>query len=237
VNLIRLKPFNSSMYLPTAEELPDSDDKPMEGGEFQSLITNMLWSSLSYAWKDRRDFFFGVNMGVYYHPQKPVLVPHCFLSLGVDRFSREYGRLSYVIWEEDYIVPFLAIEIVVRPYSNESEERRNIYAQIGVLYYAVFLTDPQSRLGHKTLEIYRLVDGEYELIPEEKVWMPEIGLALGKEKRLYGRRFREWLYWYDKAGQRLVVLGEPTDLDTLKARNDRLAQKLRELGFDPAELS
>jgi hypothetical protein len=33
------------------------------------------------------------------------------------------------------------------------------------------------------------------------------------------------------------VLGEPTDLDTLKARNDRLAQKLRELGFDPAELS
>ena len=83
MNLIRLKPFDSSIYLPTAEELPDSDDKPMEGGEFQSLITYMLQSSLYYAWKDRSDYFLGINMGVYYHPQKPVLVPHCFLSLGV----------------------------------------------------------------------------------------------------------------------------------------------------------
>ncbi len=36
---IRLQPFDSSIYLPTAEELPDSDDTPLEGGELQKPIT------------------------------------------------------------------------------------------------------------------------------------------------------------------------------------------------------
>lgn len=204
---IRLKRFDTNIRLPTAEELPHSDKTPVDG-ELQNLITNLLRSSLSYAWQGRRDYFFGVNMGVYYHPQKPAVVPHCFLSLGVDRFHSEEGRLSYVIWEEDYIVPFLAIETVTKTYSSEYEARQAIYAQIGILYYAVFLINPQSRLGHQILEIYRLVDGKYELLPGTKVWMPEIGLALGKEQGVYDIKRREWLYWYDEAGQKLIVPGE-----------------------------
>lgn len=204
----RLKRFDPTIRLPTAEELPHSDNTPVDG-ELQNLITNLLRSILSYAWHGRRDYFFGVNMGVYYHPQKPAIVPHCFLSLGVDRFRGEEGRLSYVIWEEDYIVPFLTIDTVTKTYGSKYEERRAIYAQIGVLYYALFLINPQSRLGHQILEIYRLVDGEYELLPGAKVWMPEIGLALGREQGVYDGKRREWLYWYDEAGQKLTVLGEP----------------------------
>jgi Uma2 family endonuclease len=202
----RLKPFDPTIQLPTAEDLPHSDDAPIDG-ELQNLITDLLRSILSFAWHGRKDYFFGVNMGVYYHPQKPAVVPHCFLSLGVDRFHGEEGRLSYVIWEEDYIVPFLAIETVTKTYSSEYEERRAIYAQIGVLYYAVFLINPQST-GHQILEVYRLGDGKYKLLPGAKVWMPEIGLALGREQGIYDGKRREWLYWYDETGQKLTVPGE-----------------------------
>lgn len=39
-------------------------------------------------------------MGIYYHPDKPAIVPDGFLSLGVKRVIDEDLRLSYVLWEE-----------------------------------------------------------------------------------------------------------------------------------------
>lgn len=258
----------ATIYLPTAEELPYSDDAPVDN-EFQNLIPNLLRSILSLAWTGRTDWYFGVDMGVYYHPQKPAVVPDGFLSLGVDRSKggSDIGRLSYVLWEEDYTVPILAIETVSKTYGGEYEKKRDIYAQMGVLYYAVFLIKPKSRRGHQILEIYRLVDGEYELLPSdiatqhqgERVWLPEIGLALGRERDVYDDRLREWLYWYDESGQRLPIPEElailanqereradqekeRADQERARAnqesqRADRLAQKLRELGLDPEEFS
>ncbi len=34
------------------------------------------------------------------------------LSVGVQRHKSERGRLSYVLWEENGVVPYLAIEVV-----------------------------------------------------------------------------------------------------------------------------
>jgi len=221
----------TTTYLPTAEELPYSDGKPVDN-EFQNLIPNLLRSILSFAWTGRTDWFFGVDLGIYYDPNKPAVAPDAFLSLGVERFKGgdDIGRLSYVLWEEDYVVPILAIETVSKTYGGEYEQKRDIYAQMGVLYYAVFLIKPKSRRGHKILEIYRLVNGEYELQSDEPVWMPEIGLALGIERDIYDDRLRNWLYWYDQTGRRLPTPEEKAALA------DRLAQKLRELGLDPDKL-
>ncbi|NJL91136.1 MAG: Uma2 family endonuclease [Coleofasciculaceae cyanobacterium SM2_1_6] len=254
----------TTTYLPSAEELPYSDGKPVDN-EFQNLIPNLLQLILSSAWKSRTDWFFGVDMGIYYHPQKPAVVPDGFLSLGVNRSKGgdDEGRSSYVLWEENYVVPILAIETVSKTYGGEYEQKRDIYAQMGVLYYAVFLIKPKARRGHQIFEIYRLVDGEYELLPGDQVWMPEIGLALGRERGLYNHQVRNWLYWYDESGRRLPTPQEETEqerqradmekqraeqekqraeqekqrADMEKQRADRLAQKLRELGLDPEELS
>jgi Uma2 family endonuclease len=248
--------YDASVRLPTAEELPHSDDTPVDN-EFQNLIPNLLRSILSFAWKGRTEWFFGVDMGIYYDPEKPAVVPDCFLSLGVDRSKGgdDDGRLSYVLWEEDYVVPILAIETVSKTYGGEYEKKKDIYAQMGVLYYAVFLIKPKSRRGHQILEIYRLVEGEYQLLLGDKVWMPEIGLALGKERDIYDNRVRNWLYWYDKSGQRLLTPEEDAEMERQRAdmekqradmekqraeqekqRADRLAQKLRELGLNPEDL-
>lgn len=62
---------------------------------------------LAAIWQARDDWFFGINMGIYYTPNKPAIVPDGFLSLGVERFVGENGRSIYVFSEEDGISPIL----------------------------------------------------------------------------------------------------------------------------------
>jgi Uma2 family endonuclease len=57
-------------YLPTADELPCSDDTPVDN-ELQELIPGLLKSILQILWADRMDWFFGIDMGIYYHPEQP----------------------------------------------------------------------------------------------------------------------------------------------------------------------
>jgi Uma2 family endonuclease len=69
--------------LPTNDELLDSDDFPVDN-EDQNLIPNVLSFLLEYIWKQRQNWFFAADMGVYHttgaHPKVPV-VPDGFLSL------------------------------------------------------------------------------------------------------------------------------------------------------------
>lgn len=47
--------------LPTSDELPDSDDTPVDNEE-QNFLPNLLLLLLKYIWKTRQDWFFGVDM-------------------------------------------------------------------------------------------------------------------------------------------------------------------------------
>jgi hypothetical protein len=92
------------------------------------------------------------------------------------------------------------------------------------------------------LEVHRLVDGAYVLQPENPVWLPEIGLGIGAERGTYGGLTREWLYWYDEQGQRLLTPEERTQqaeqrTQQAERRAQRLAEQLRSLGVDPDSLS
>lgn len=50
--------YNPLQYLPSATELPDSDDTPVDN-ELQNLIPNLLLAILAVVWKDRMDWFLG----------------------------------------------------------------------------------------------------------------------------------------------------------------------------------
>lgn len=65
--------YNPLQYLPTAEELPDSDDTPVDN-ELQILVPALFRAILAW-WSERQDWFLGVNMGVYYEPKEPAIVP------------------------------------------------------------------------------------------------------------------------------------------------------------------
>jgi hypothetical protein len=88
-------------YLPTADELPCSDDTPVDN-ELQELIPGLLKSILMILWitsgrlRQRLDWFCGIDMAIYYDPEQPALaeplpwriVPDAFISLGVERGQR-----------------------------------------------------------------------------------------------------------------------------------------------------
>lgn len=253
--------------LPTAEDLPDSDETPVDN-ELQNDIPNMLLNLLRLIWGDRQDWFWGVDMGVYYEPniQEPekskVIVPDGFLALGVPRCTDERGRLSYVLWQEQ-VIPILALEVISKKYNGEYDQKLRQYQDLGILYYAIYNL-ASGRRGlykkHESLEIYKLIDGKYQLLPSvtllqegsKVVWMPEIGLGLGCERSNRDHWEREWLYWYDRDNVRYLTAEEraaQASLAQLQAeaiaaqqraiadqerqQKEKLANYLKSIGVDP----
>ncbi|MEH2378246.1 MAG: Uma2 family endonuclease [Nostoc sp.] len=212
--------------LPSSEELPDSDDTPVDN-ELQDLIPGLLKAILAMAWAERMDWFFGVDMGIYYHPDFPAIVPDGFLSLGVERFYDENLRPSYVLWEERR-VPILALEVVSRKYRGEYSTKKQEYAKLGILYYVIY--NPTRRRKAR-LEVYKLVNNLYQLQDGNPVLLPEIGLGIGMERGTYLGIPREWLYWYNQQGERLLTPEE--QVKQAQQRAQLLAERLRSLGVDP----
>ncbi|MEH2184261.1 Uma2 family endonuclease [Nostoc sp.] len=217
--------YNPLDCLPSSAELPDSDDTPVDN-ELQILIPNLLLAILASIWQNRDDWFFGINMGIYHTPSTGAIVPDGFLSLGVERFVGENGRSSYVLWEEEGIPPILVLEVVSQTYNGEYEQKKIDYAELGILYYVIY-APTRLRRKRQRLEVYRLFEGKYILQLGDKIWMPEIGLGIGREQGTYQGRIREWLYWYDEYGNRYSTSEE--QLQNLLAR-------LQQQGIDPNTL-
>jgi hypothetical protein len=59
--------------------------------ELQVLIPTLLRAILSLLWA-RFDWFFGVNIGIYYNLEKPAIAPNCLLSLGVQEDLSNVNR-------------------------------------------------------------------------------------------------------------------------------------------------
>ena len=231
--------YNPLDCLPSSEELPDSDDTPVDN-ELQILIPNLLLATLSLIWQNRDDWFLGINMGIYHTPNQPAIVPDAFLSLGVERFVGENGRLSYVLWEEDGIAPIWALEVVSKTYNGEYEQKKLDYAQLGILYYVIYAPTRQRR-KRKPLEVYRLVEGEYVLQTGDLIWMPEINLGIGRERGTYQGLTREWLYWYERDGNRYptpeeVTVEQKQQLEQTQQQLQELLNRLQQRGIDPSIL-
>ena len=213
--------------LPSSEELIDSDDFPVDN-EDQNFIPNVLLFLLEYIWKQRQDWYFAVDMGVYHttgaHPKVPV-VPDGFLSLGVERRKGGKSRKSYVLWEENGIPPILTLEVVSQTPGGEYDEKLAIYAKLGVLYYVIYNPQFWRRDGHLPFEVYKLVNHAYELQIGEPFWMPEIGLGIGRCRLADDPLEREVLSWYDNKGDRY-----PNEAEAERQRAEQLAERLRQLG-------
>lgn len=242
-----------NQILPTAEELPSSDETPVDN-QLQNDIPNLLLSLLASIWTNRRDWYFGVDMGIYYHPHQSPIVPDAFLAVGVKQNTDERGRLSYVVWEENNIIPILALEVVSEQYNGEYEEKLEKYQRLGVLYYVIYNPLGGRRGRFKTrqrLEVYKLISGNYQklTLENQKIWLTELGLGLGYEQGEHITWVREWLYWYDKSGNRYLTAEERVIQAEAIARQERvarekaekkaqiLAERLKLLGVNPDDFS
>jgi Uma2 family endonuclease len=251
-----IEDFQFSDGLPTADDLPCSDDKPVDN-ELQILIPTLLYNILFDLWKDRADWLFSMDMGFYYDPQQPAIAPDGMLCLGIQEAPNENLRSSYVLWQEK-VIPLLTLEIVSKTPGKERTKKKDIFESIGVLYYLVYA--PLLKRKAK-FQLYKLIEGEYILQSDGQTpyWMPEIGLAIGAERHLYGTKEREWLFWYDQNGVRYPSSIERAEAESQRAeiesqraetefkraeierkarieterKNDVLRKRLSELGIDP----
>jgi Uma2 family endonuclease len=103
-----IEDFHFPPGLPTALDLPCSDDKPVDS-ILQELIPGLLKAILREIWSDRTDWLFGIDLGFYYEPNQPAVSPDGMLCLGVRKDPYEQLRPSYVLWEEK-VIPLFTME-------------------------------------------------------------------------------------------------------------------------------
>ncbi|MBW4637435.1 MAG: Uma2 family endonuclease [Gloeocapsa sp. UFS-A4-WI-NPMV-4B04] len=218
--------YNTPEYLPGSEELPCSDETPVDN-ELQNLIPNLLKAILALIWQDQWDWFFGVDMGIYDRTgqiRRTPIIPDGFLSLGVQRRKNDpKGRLSYVLLEENNIPPILVLEVVSQTYGGEYHKKMTAYAQLNVLYYVIYNPDYYQRDKHEPFEVYRLENNKYlRYSTVEPVWLPEIDLGIGRGQGNHEGWQREWLYWFDEQGNRFLTPEELAEQASIRAQQESL---------------
>jgi Uma2 family endonuclease len=237
--------------LPSTAELPCSDDIPVDNvgvspsrSEDQNFLPNVLLFLLQSLWKERMDWYFGVDMGIYHttgiNLRVPV-VPDGFLSLGVERKKGGKSRRSYATWEEKDIVPILTLEMVSHTPGGEYDEKMEIYRRLGVLYYVIYNPEFWQRDRQQPLEIYKLESDSYQLQIGEPYWMEEVGLGIGRVRGTFNGIEQEQLAWFDRHNCRYVSGDERAEREQARAereqaRSEKLAEYLRSIGIDPENL-
>jgi Putative restriction endonuclease len=231
-----IEDFHFPDGLPTAADLPFSDDKPVDEdwsrrfppakkvrSILQELLPGLLKAILIELWQERTDWLFGIDLGFYYRPDTPAIAPDGMLCLGIKEDISENFRPSYVLWQEK-VLPIFTLEIVSKTPGGERIKKMDIYESMGILYYLVYapLLKKKARF-----QLYKLINGKYVLQSNGKqpYWMPEIGLGIGVERITYISQEREWLLWYNEQGVRYPT---PTELVAIEKRRSELAEQRAE---------
>jgi Uma2 family endonuclease len=212
--------------LPSTQDLPCSDETPVDN-EDQNLLPNILLFLLKTIWAERQDWYFGVDMAVYHttgdDPTVPV-VPDAFLSINVERRKGGKSRLSYATWEENDVVPILVLEMVSHTVRGEYGEKVALYAQLGILYYVIYnpeLWGQKRKKQHQAFEVYKRVDGVYQLQAGDPYWLPEIGLGMGRVQMVADGEPQEQLAWFNEQGERYLSGDEQAILERQRADLER----------------
>lgn len=229
-----------SIPIPDIEHLVTEDDTPLDNFQSekqQRLLVESLYSSTVIS----VPFVAAANVGLFYGVRQDPIVPDVLLSLNVEMptdWSQKKNR-SYFVWEFGK-VPEICLEIVSNREGNElgtsrrRESKKDLYARIGVSYYAVFdplrqLQEPDQMDG-ELLRVWALTVGRYGSL-EAPFWLESVGLGLTVWEGEFEGVSGPWVRWCDRQGQVIPTGKERADQAQLRA--DRLAERLRAMGIDP----
>jgi Uma2 family endonuclease len=219
------------------ESIITEDDEPVD-----SLISEknmrLLTEPLYANWKpvDERHegkFMALANVGLFYSPNVPALVPDMMLSLGVEPFPDMHLKKnrSYFIWRFGK-PPEVVIEIVSNLKGNEYGSKMTSYAlNCGVQYYVIF--DPHNFYNRPApFEIFSKTDDD-EYIPYNSRFFRELGLGLTLWEGIYEQMSAPWLRWCDEDGDLIPTGREAREMeqertDYEKSRANK-AQRLAEV--------
>ena len=202
---------------PSIDHLVTEDDVPKDNilsEKQQRLLTEPLYSS----WNPGRLFLATANVGLFFAVRQPPLVPDVLLSLDVevpgDWLAKEHR--SYFVWEFGK-VPEAVVEIVSNTEGGETTDKMVKYAQIGILYYAIF--DPARAVQSEALRVFVLRNTRYVPCPGE--WLPALGLGLVLWRGRFEQCDVEWLRWCDREGRVIPTGAERAEQESQRADQAR----------------
>jgi Uma2 family endonuclease len=217
------------------------------------LLTEPLYSSWGGPGAGRT-FVAMANVGLFFVPKNPALVPDCLLSVDVElpedvKALHAKEHRSYYVWEYGRL-PQVIIEIVSDRTGGEDTVKMWKYARQGIPYYVIY--DPHNLLKGGVLRRLELRGDQYEPRPDEFFPAVHLGLTFweGEYEGMRGR----WLRWCDREG-RVIPTGRERaeqerqraeqeqrraeqarrETDAEKERVKRLHAQLRAQGIEPAE--
>jgi Uma2 family endonuclease len=179
---------------------PESDGQPM--GETEVHIDEILelLAALKRRYREAADVYVGADMLLYYVQGEPgrCICPDVFVTVGIPKRPK---RRSYFLWKEGR-PPSFVIEVTSAGSRREDQEKKVLYAQLGVQEY--FLHDPLGEYLKPALQGYRLAGGEYRPIKpaaDGSLASEVTGLLLHQEGgslRLIDSKSGEQLLWREE---------------------------------------
>ncbi len=222
-------------------EYPSSDGKPMaESDTARDLMFDII-DTLKHHFASDPNVYVSGDILLYYEEGNPrkCVAPDVLVTMGIPAVRRDI----YKLWEEGK-PPDFVLEVASKTTWQTDHVRKPIlYHSLGISEY--FLFDwTGGWLPHGPLAGFRLDGRNYQPIePTDR------GRLLARSLNLFLEARDGWLYLYDPAtGERLLTSPERAEREKARAerekiraerekiRAERFACKLRELGFDPAEL-
>jgi Uma2 family endonuclease len=224
---------------PNVEHIVIEDDTPVDSWfaeKEQRLLTEPLYS----AWrggKKRRRFIAMANVGLFFNPEEPPLVPDVMLSLDVAQpsdFSLKENN-TYFVWVRGK-VPDGVVEIVSDRRGGEATRKMQKYCTWGIPYYVIF--DPRNVLRRGILRAFVRNGLQYQ--PCDPAWFDGLGLGLTFWTGTYEGMHTTWLRWCDDMGRVIATGAERANQQGARTKNERqrrqkLEKQLRDLGVEPAE--
>ena len=145
---------------------PETDGEPLPDGFDQEYLFLQVMPVLRQYLKSRYDVIVSGDTFMYYEKGNPQarVAPDCYVAFGVtDEAIRPYN--SYLTWHVGK-VPDFALEIASKGTARQDlEDKRVLYAEIGIGEYWRYDATPDSEFYGEPLVGERLVDGQYVRLP------------------------------------------------------------------------
>ncbi len=201
------------------DNLPIEDGEPLESN-WHRIQINLLVDLTNQLWRDRRDFFAGGNMFIYFSTRQ--LLTHDYRGpdfFVVKEVEPKSERQVWKIWEEDGRFPDLIVELLSPTTAeNDLTTKRRLYERtFRTPEYFAYDPDTMQLLGWRLREwVY------HEIISDARgwLWSQELGVWLGAWEGEYERVTATWLRLYDEQG---VLI--PTGAEAERARAEQEAAR------------
>lgn len=208
----------SAVEFPTPpQNLLETDDVPLES-DWHRLAMNLLIEVISYHFRERKDYFVGGNMFLYFSARqardRDYRGPDFFY---VDGAEHDRERSYWAVWEEEGRYPNVIIELSSPSTAEEDHTTKFRIYERTFRTPEYFIYNPDTQL----LEGWRLNNRQrYRPIkPDERgwLWSEELELWLGPARSTYLFTERVFLRFFDPEGRMLPTIAEAAEQERVRA--------------------